>query len=209
MARYHITENGPKICVAKTSESCTIRGEHFDRFAEAQHVFEEKLHDNLGSVAHAGITRKHNVNKSSAFAVVTSEQIKTFLSKLSFDVNKFNAGQPRVVRKVADLETSPELAVNTCAPVTEVVGNALSEIADAGAPFGNVRAISLEFAGDEELYHNAVVITDDDGNDYVVDYTAKQWGASVDKLPLVLKKDEWVQWTIEASKRPIKAVAEF
>lgn len=43
MVKYHITEDGPKKCVAKTKESCHVGGEHFLDPADATKAYDKKM----------------------------------------------------------------------------------------------------------------------------------------------------------------------
>lgn len=55
-SRFHVSENGPMPCTAKTPASCPIQGEHFENFHDAQALFDMQMEAEYG-MTH-GITKR-------------------------------------------------------------------------------------------------------------------------------------------------------
>lgn len=77
--------------------------------------------------------------------------------------------------------------LNNCDAVSGEVYNYLEEMQDEYEGISNVDLVQLDYA---KGAHVAVSVTNEDGKDWVIDYTAKQFDTSL-PVPLVLPKKTW------------------
>lgn len=192
--KYHINpETGkPGVCRAKIKCRFNVLDEeHYSSKEDAARAYEkqqsiivEKIDNILKIIKSAGCLDKLEIESSSPCMT----GVKLNLSRLR----------------------DPDLANNNCAPATLSLGNYLIDLNESTSVplFDNIKAISVEFEGSEPTFHNAVIIKDFSGDEFVVDITASQWRVPVE-FPFVRTKADWLVFTEKSSGIKIRDVEIF
>lgn len=172
MAKFHFTENGPKICTANIND-CKYKTDslgHVEGFTKARQIYELHMNETYKNNL-AGLQKKTKANDEPVSKI--TELIEESLN--SVEIPNHAGGDKYIT--LQDLK-DPELAGNNCYAATIAISQSLVN--------NKVEHNVIEVAMDDNSVHWAI-----EHKEKIIDYTFRQFDEQGD-FPLITDKEKWL-----------------
>lgn len=172
MAKFHFTENGPKICTANIKD-CKYRTDslgHVEGFTKANQIYELHMNDKYKNNL-AGLRKETNTGDEPV------SKITTLIEESLNSVEIPNSAGGSKYITLQDLK-APELAGNNCYAATIAISHSLSN--------NHIKHNVTEVVMDDNSVHWAI-----EYNGKVIDYSFSQFDEQ-EAFPLISDKKEWL-----------------
>lgn len=220
MAKYHLTDDGPKLCTAQEG-NCKYRlsaGEHFTKISEARLVYEDRMKNNLlesmrgiakvdkqsSQYSDKFMQKVQNLvdngqDEKTAIKVVVAmygEDYGRAVKKRPINLKRANTIAQGLLKKAKNIEIPDHSnAQKDYVNLTE-----LSDEVVAGNNCYAATSIISEYLYRQNIENDTIeVIMDDDTvhyankvGDFVIDFSFRQFDKEA-AFPLVQKYDEWLK----------------